>query len=107
MNALYSRVIPGDAVELVAAYLTDNTDALLTNYPRRATLQQRQRLATVIHLCGAGAAAQYVRQGLRTSPGEHCGDQDVAAYLGRVQAMTRLFDRLRAQDPIRSELSSQ
>jgi hypothetical protein len=108
MNALYSRVIPSDAVELVAAYLTDNTEALLANDPRHyATLQQRQRLATVIHLCGAGAAAGYLRQGLRTTPGQHCGDQDVAAYLGRVQAMTRLFARLQAQDsgsdPLRSQ----
>jgi hypothetical protein len=108
MNALYSRVIPGDAVELVAAYLTANTDALLANYPRHyPTLQQRQQLATVIHLCGAGAAAGYLRQGLRPTPGQHCGDQDVAAYLGRVQAMTRLFARLRAQDPVPEGLSSQ
>jgi hypothetical protein len=100
MNGLYSRVIPSHAVELVAAYLTENTDDLLARYHHgAATAQQRQRVATVIHLCGAGAAAGYVRQGLRLAPGQHCGDQDVAAYLGRVQAMTRLFARLQAQDP--------
>jgi hypothetical protein len=98
MNGLYSRVIPSDAVELVSAYLTLNSDELLLRLHRNATLQQRQQLATVIHLCGAGAAAGYVRQGLRLAPGERCGDQDVAAYLGRVQAMTRLFARLQAQD---------
>jgi|SRR5580658_3552074 hypothetical protein len=100
MNGLYSRVIPSHAVELVAAYLTENTDELLGRYHRsNATPQQRQRVATIIHLCGAGAAAGYVRQGLRLAPEQHCGDQDVAAYLGRVQAMTRLFARLQAQDP--------
>jgi hypothetical protein len=100
MNDLYSRVIPSHAVELVSAYLTANTEDLLERYHRNnATLQQRQQLATVIHLCGAGAAAGYVREGLHTAPGQHCGDQDVAAYLGRVQAMTRLFARLQAQDP--------
>jgi hypothetical protein len=99
MNQLYSRVIPSHAVELVAAYLTANTDDLLARYHRNnATLQQRQQLATVIHLCGAGAAAGYVRQGLHATPGQHCGDQDVAAYLGRVQAMTRVFSRLQIQD---------
>lgn len=99
MNALYSRVIPSHAVELVSAYLTANTDELLARYHRNnVSLQQRQQLATVIHLCGAGAAAVYVRQGLHAVPGQHCGDQDVAAYLGRVQAMTRLFNRLQAQD---------
>lgn len=99
MNGLYSRVIPSDAVELVSAYLTANTEELLArHHPRSVTQQQRQQLATVIHLCGAGAAAVYVRQGLRTTPGQHCGDQDVAAYLARVQAMTRLFGRLQERD---------
>ena len=99
MNGLYSRVIPSHAVELVAAYLTANVQELLARYHRNdATLQQRQQLATVIHLCGAGAAAGYVRHGLHTMPGQHCGDQDVAAYLGRVHAMTRLFTRLQARD---------
>jgi hypothetical protein len=101
LNGLYSRVIPSHAVELVAAYLTANTDDLLARYHRNnATLQQRQQLATVIHLCGAAAGAGFVRQGLHPTPGQHCGDQDVAAYLGRVQAMTRLFSRLQRQDPV-------
>ncbi len=99
MNELYSRVITSHAVELVSAYLTANTDELLVRYGRdNVSLLQRQQLATVIHLCGAGAAAAYVRHGLHAVPGQHCGDQDVAAYLGRVQAMTRLFNRLQAQD---------
>ncbi len=99
MNALYSRVIPSHAVELVSAYLTANTEDLLSRYhPGHATVQQRQELATVIHLCGAGAAAGFVRQGLRLGPGQHCGDQDVAAYVARVQGMTRLFSRLEAAD---------
>jgi hypothetical protein len=99
MNDLYSRVIPSHAVELVSAYLTASTEDLLRRYRRNnATLQQRQQLATVIHLCGAGAAAEYVRQGLHAAAGQHCGDQDVAAYLSRVQTMTRLFTRLQEQD---------
>lgn len=101
MNGLYLRVIPNDAVEMVSAYLTANTDELLARYHRRnASLQQRQQLATLIHLCGAGAAAAYVRQGLQVAPGQHCGDQDVAAYLGRVQVMTRLFAQLQARDTL-------
>ena len=99
MNDLYSRVIPSHAVELVAAYLTANTDELLARYHRNnVSLQQRQQLATVIHLCGAGAGAAFARQGLHAVPGQHCGDQDVAAYLRRVQAMTRLFSHLQEQE---------
>jgi hypothetical protein len=92
-------LLAGHTEELVAAYLTANTDDLLARYHRNnATLQQRQQLATIIHLCGAGAAAGYVRQGLHATPGQHCGDQDVAAYLARVQAMTRVFSRLQMRD---------
>ena len=99
MNGLYFRVIPSHAVELVSAYLTANTEDLLARYHRHnVTPQQRQQLATVIHLCGTGMAAGFVRQGLHVAPGEHCGDQDVAAYIGRVQSMTRLFARLQARD---------
>jgi hypothetical protein len=99
MNGLYSRVIPSHAVELVSAYLTANTEDLLARHHRsHASVLQRQQLATVIHLCGAGAAAGFARQGLHAEPGQHCGDQDVAAYLARVQGMTRLFTRLEAAD---------
>jgi hypothetical protein len=100
MNALYSRVVPSNAVELVSAYLTANTNDLLTRYHRdRASELQRQQVATVIHLCGAGAAAGFVRQGLHVAAGAHCGDQSVASYLSRVATMTRLFSRLDAVDP--------
>jgi len=99
MNGLYSRVIPSDAVELVSAYLTANTLDLLARYHRHAGEQQSRELATVIHLCGTGAAAGFVRRGLHLEPGQHCGDQDVAAYVGRVQAMTRLFGELAQVGP--------
>ena len=74
LNGLYSRVIPSHAVELVSAYLTANTEDLLQRYHlTHATLLQRQQLAAVIHLCGAGAAAAYVRQGRASHQGSAAG----------------------------------
>jgi hypothetical protein len=59
-----------------------------------ATLQQKQDLAAVIHLCGAGAGAAYARHRFQVVAGQRCGDQDVRAYLSRLRAMKRLFYRL-------------
>ena len=64
-NALYTRVVPGHAVEMTAALL-DRTVArtLERNRITTASLQQRQDLAAVIHLCGSGAGNAYARRGL-------------------------------------------
>jgi hypothetical protein len=94
-NSLYARVIPSHAVELTAALL----DRGVANTMGRqgiapATLRQKQDLAAVIHLCGAGAGDAYARRGFRLIAGQRCGDHDVNGYLTRVNAMKRQFDRL-------------
>jgi hypothetical protein len=97
-NRLYLRVLPGDAVELTAAYLDLEVTDILA--PRRAAARpaETRHVAAVVHLCGAGAAQSYVRRGLRFSEGERCGDHDPHAYLARVDAMYTLFARLAARD---------
>jgi hypothetical protein len=62
----------------------------------RATLQQKQDLAAIVHLCGAGAGDAFARRGLRLTPGQRCGDHDAGAYLAKVNAMKRQFARLAA-----------
>jgi hypothetical protein len=59
-----------------------------------ATLQQKQDLAAVIHLCGAAAGDAYAKRGFRLTPGQRCGDHDVRRYLAQVNAMKQLFARL-------------
>lgn len=96
-NSLYMRVIPRDAIEMTSAYLDRAvTVTLLAHHVRAATLREKQDLATVIHLCGAGAGDLYVRRGLRLTPGQRCGDHEARAYLRRVNAMKSLFARLAA-----------
>ncbi len=96
-NSLYTRVIPRDAIEMTSAYLDRAvTQALLAHHVRFATLHQKQDLAAVIHLCGAGAGDLYVRRGLRLAPSQKCGDHAARVYVGRVDAMKRLFMRLAA-----------
>jgi hypothetical protein len=61
-----------------------------------ASLQQKQELATIIHLCGAGLAKAFARRGFHLIAGDRCGDHDVATYLAHINAMKRGFLRFAA-----------
>jgi len=96
-NGLYMRVIPSDVVEMTSAYLDRAvTASLLAHHVRHASLREKQDLAAVIHLCGAGAGDLYVRRGLRLTRGQRCGDHEARVYVQRVDSMERLFARLAA-----------
>jgi hypothetical protein len=96
-NSLYTRILPSHAVELTSAYLDRSVaSALERHHPAVATLERKQELAAVIHLCGAGAGLAYVRRGMRLAQGERCGDHSARDYVARVNAARRVFEALRA-----------
>lgn len=95
-TGLYLRVLPGDAVELTAAYLDLEVTEILSRQHHAARAAEVAHVAAVVHLCGAGAAEAYVRRGLRFAAGERCGDHDPRAYLARVDAMQAVFARYAA-----------
>jgi len=96
-NRTYIRVVPSHAVELTAALLDRTvTRTLERQHITSASLRQRQDLAAIIHLCGAGAGQAYAGRGFRLTPGQKCGDHDVARYLADVNALKRQFLRLAA-----------
>jgi hypothetical protein len=98
-NSLYMRTIPSHAVEMTSAYLDRKIRTILgASGVQRTTLEQKQRLAAVIHLCGAGAGASYARREFTFAPGHRCGDHGAGAYVARVQSMQRVFLRLSAAD---------
>jgi len=91
-NRLYTRVVPSHAVELTSAYLDRNIATILVQTSKEsATFSQKQDLAAVIHLCGAGEGERYARRGFRLIVGRRCGDHEVRRYLERVATMKRLF----------------
>lgn len=96
-NAIYTRVLPDHAVEMTAALL-DRTVAstLVRNKIARASLQQRQDLAALIHLCGSGAGNAFAQRGFRLRRGQRCGDHDARRYLTQVNGLKRQFARLAA-----------
>ena len=93
-NSLYTRIFPGHAIELTAAYLDRHVAKAVADRP--ATFQQKQDLAAIIHLCGAGAGRDYAKRNFRLLPRQHCGDHDVKTYLTKVKAMERAFTTLAA-----------
>jgi hypothetical protein len=98
-NSLYVRVIPSHAVELTSAYLDKTVARILARHGiKSATREQKQRLAALIHLCGASAGDGYARRGFRLRKSQRCGDHDLRAYLARIAAMSQVFARLAAQD---------
>ena len=97
-NGLYMRVVPSHAVEMTSAYLDRRVAAALArNGITNATLQQKQDLAAVIHLCGAAAGDAYARRRFRMTEGQRCGEHELRAYLARVNAMKRQFRGLAAR----------
>jgi hypothetical protein len=94
-NGVYTRVVPSHAVEMTSAMLDRSVSSTMARQRvASATLQQKQDLAAVIHLCGAGPGDAYARRGFTLTPGQKCGDHDVRGYLAGVNAMKRQFARM-------------
>jgi len=96
-NGLYTRVFPSHAVEMTAAFLDRRVaNTLARRQIAAATLQQKQDLAAVIHLCGAGQGDAYARRGFTLTAGQRCGTHGIGSHLAQVNAMKRQFLRLAA-----------
>jgi hypothetical protein len=97
-DALYSRLLPGDAIELAAVFLDRNIAAILARLPKaKASARQKEDLAAVIHLCGASIGEAFARRGFHLADGERCGDHEARFYVAKVRAMSSEFARLEAR----------
>ena len=94
-NRFYTRVLPSHAIELTAALLDRQVTSIISS--RSISLQRKQDLAAIIHLCGASVGQLYVARGFRLKPGQRCGDHDVRTYLDKVQTAKQSFARLSAR----------
>jgi len=98
-NGLYTRVIPSHAVELTSAYLDRRVANILGDRPvKGVSIERKQDLAALIHLCGAGAGDVYVRHGMHLAEGQRCGDHDARDYVARVAAAKRDFRMLSQEE---------
>jgi hypothetical protein len=98
-NSLYMRTLPSDAIELTSAYLDRNVSNIVKRvHVANATVQQKQDLAAVIHLCGAGTGELYAQRRFRLVSAQRCGDHDVQSYLARVNHMKGKFRELQGTE---------
>lgn len=98
----YSRLIPSHAIEMTSARLHYQVERTLSGTKRKnAAAHEKQALATVIHLCGAGKGERFARLRFSADRLGRCGDHNPAAYLGRVRQLQERFKRhLREDDRI-------
>lgn len=93
----YTRVLPSHAIELTAINMDRYVNAILVGLPKvKATAQQKQDLAAILNLCGAGLANAYARRGFKMAPGARCGDHEAAVYVAKVDDMMKVFRKLAA-----------
>jgi hypothetical protein len=94
-NSLYTRVLPSHAIELTSALLDRQVAQAVGS--RAASLQRKQDLAAIIHLCGASVGHLYAARGFRLASGQRCGDHDVRSYLSKINIAKLSFARLAAR----------
>jgi hypothetical protein len=93
----YTRILPSHAIELTAINLDRYVTAILVGLPKvKATALQKQELAAILNLCGAGLANAYARRGFKMAPGARCGDHDAALYVAKVDEMLKQFRKIAA-----------
>ena len=98
-NGLYTRVIPGHAIEMTSAWLHRGVViALARSGSGETALPQKQDLAAVIHLCGGTRGEAYARRGFRPASGERCGNHELRGYLLQTNELKRRFAALAAAD---------
>lgn len=92
---LYTRISARDSIEMTSAYLHRHVARILALHPKRKTTSaQKEKLAAVIHLCGAKRGEQFAARGFRILEGEQCGAHELENYLERIERMKRRFARL-------------
>ena len=102
-NVFYARNIPSHAIELTAAYLHQHVVDLLAARPTaKISVDQKQQLAAVIHLCGASRGARFVKRRFRAQAGERCGSHSLGNYLVKLGRMKKNFARIKNAAEIRN-----
>ena len=91
-NSLYSRVLPSHSIEMAAAYMHFQVEAILKKLKRHdVAVEKKQRLAAVIHLCGRERGYTFASDGFAFRHFQTCGSHDARAYVAKVLRFKALF----------------
>lgn len=95
-NIFYTRNIASHSIELTAAYLHQHVvDTLAARPSAKISVDQKQKLAAVIHLCGASRGERFARRRFHPQAGERCGTHSLRHYLVKLDRMKKRFEKLR------------
>lgn len=91
-NSLYSRILPAHSIEMAAAYMHYQVETILGKLKMsESTLEKKQKLAAVIHLCGKERGYTFARDGFNFRRFQTCGSHDARGYLNKVFRYKSLF----------------
>jgi hypothetical protein len=80
---------------MTSAYLHQKVAEILPGRRgAKASLDQKQRLAAVIHLCGAKYGERFAARGFQPRPGELCGTHSLPLYLQKIDLLKNRFARM-------------
>jgi len=85
-NALYTRLIPSDSIEVASAYLDVSVKKIMRAFRlKRLTKEKQEKLASVIHLCGYGRGKTLVRNNFNLNNMKNCGSHNVKNYYLKIK----------------------
>lgn len=84
-NGFYSRFWPSHAIEMTSARLDYYVHRILARSRLSNTsLDNKHKLAAIIHLCGVGKGERFARNGFDFNTLPKCGSHSTSAYYSRI-----------------------
>lgn len=93
-NGLYSRLWPSHAIEMTSARLHHYATRILKRKGlSNVSLENKQKLASIIHLCGVGKGRRFADARFRFSAVPKCGSHATSAYYYRIRRNLKQYEK--------------
>lgn len=98
-----TRLSAQSSTQLAAAYLDQEVREILGSRPaNQLSLEKKQTLASIVHLCGGAKAALFYRSGFSWKSLGRCGAHDPQTYTQKLLTLKRTFSGYLDREPQRS-----
>jgi hypothetical protein len=98
LNNLYARFWPSHSIQMAAGFMHVQVERFMALHGvKNSNLENQQKLAALIHLCGKGRAPEFIKNQFKIGRGfQKCGTHDPNVYLQKVAMYKRQFSRMLA-----------
>ncbi|MBU2511142.1 lytic transglycosylase domain-containing protein [bacterium] len=91
-NGFYSRLWPSHAIEMTSARLHYYVEQILSEQGKKGIeVETKQKLASIIHLCGVGKGKRFVQREFRFSSVPTCGTHNTLKYYNRIRSVKKRY----------------